>query len=181
MQYGLAAAGSSLSTEVVQDRNSRTRVFPGLQKGTDYRARVVGSNSVGQGTYSEFEVTQTLVDREFIKCMHSHKACMIVKYMYTPPHFLIAPLAPLNLVVTGPGATALNLSWDAPTDNGGRPIDQYLIEIRETAQVQFEDLATSTDTFYFQRMQSVFELVQSTTYEYVVVLCWSNNLICTLI
>ena len=87
VQYGLAAAGSSLSTEVVLDRNRRTRVLPGLQKGTDYRARVVGSNSVGQGTYSEFEITQTLVDREFIKCMHSHKACMIV--MYTCIHPLI--------------------------------------------------------------------------------------------
>ena len=88
-------------------------------------------------------------------------------YMYTPPHFLIAPSAPLNLEVTGPGATALNISWDAPTNDGGRSIDQYLIQIRETAQVQFENLATSTDTFYFQRMQSVFELVESTTYEYV--------------
>ena len=84
----------------------------------------------------------------------------------SPPH--TAPSAPLNLVVTGPGATALNISWLAPTDDGGRPVDRYLLEIRATAQVQFSNLTTVTDTFHFQRMQSVFVLVENTTYEYVV-------------
>ena len=38
-------------------------VFPGLAKGTVYRARVAGINSRGMGQYSQYSMAETLVDR----------------------------------------------------------------------------------------------------------------------
>ena len=41
------------------------------------------------------------------------------------------PGAPTALAATADGETAVDLSWEAPADNGGRPIARYLIEVSE--------------------------------------------------
>ena len=57
----------------------------------------------------------------------------------SPPH--IAPSKPQNLMVEGVvGELALKASWDTPSDNGGRPVESYTIQIREVVET-----TTSTD------------------------------------
>ena len=41
------------------------------------------------------------------------------------------PSAPLNVTVV-PGETSVTLSWAAPTDNGGQPLDDYQVSYRAT-------------------------------------------------
>ena len=56
--------GSDLQRETVV-ASTFTRLFQNLSKGTEYRARVAGSNSRGMGAFSSYQMTETLVDRKF--------------------------------------------------------------------------------------------------------------------
>ena len=56
--------GSDLQRETVV-ASMLTRLFKNLSKGTEYRARVAGSNSRGMGTFSGYQTMETLVDRKF--------------------------------------------------------------------------------------------------------------------
>ena len=57
----------------------------------------------------------------------------------SPTH--IAPSKPQNLMVEGiVGELALKASWDTPSDNGGRPVESYTVQIHEVVEN-----TTSTD------------------------------------
>ena len=56
--------GSDLRRETVV-ASMLTHLFQNLSKGTEYRARVAGSNSRGMGTFSGYQTMETLVDRKF--------------------------------------------------------------------------------------------------------------------
>jgi len=57
----------------------------------------------------------------------------------SPSH--IAPSKPLNLMVEGVvSELALKASWDTPSDNGGRSVESYTVQIREVVKN-----TTSTD------------------------------------
>ncbi len=64
---------------------------------------------------------------------------------------LTAPAAPTGLTATADGRTTINLSWTAPTDNGGAAITGYKIESRLRSETSFSNLVAdtkSTDTKY---------------------------------
>ena len=46
--------------------NDLSAVVTGLNKGTSYRVRVAGNTERGVGSFSYYEVIETLVDRELI-------------------------------------------------------------------------------------------------------------------
>ncbi len=57
---------------------------------------------------------------------------------------LTAPAAPTGLTATAPGRTTIDLSWTAPTDNGGAAITGYRIESRLRSETSFSTLVTDT-------------------------------------
>jgi len=66
--YQLSRADGTMPQEgTTANANVLLRLFSDLAKGTEYRGRVAGSNSRGLGAFSEFVVTETLVDRKFCR------------------------------------------------------------------------------------------------------------------
>ncbi len=58
------------------------------------------------------------------------------------------PGAPTGLTATAAGETAINLSWTAPSDDGGSAITGYKIEVSNTGNSGWAALATVTATSY---------------------------------
>ena len=62
-----------------------------------------------------------------------------------------APGAPTNLMAEADGDTRIDLSWDAPADDGGSAITGYRIEVSDDAGSDWDDLVDDTgnvDTSY---------------------------------
>jgi len=57
-----------------------------------------------------------------------------------------APGAPTGLTATAAGQTAINLSWTAPTNNGGAGITGYRIEVSATGAGNWSDLEANTNS-----------------------------------
>ena len=98
----------------------------GRSPGTTYRYRVRNRNVNGWGGWSEVTGTTNAVPVQ-------------------------APAAPTGLTATADGRTTINLSWTAPTDNGGAAITGYRIQSRLQSETSFSDLVAntkSTDTEY---------------------------------
>ena len=55
-----------------------------------------------------------------------------------------APESPTSLDATAGGAGEINLTWVAPTDNGGEPITGYKIEVSDDAVTTWTDLVADT-------------------------------------
>ena len=58
------ANGMPIQRMTTDDGDTLMVTFDGLQKGTQYQARVVGTNVVGLGAYSDYVVEETDVDGE---------------------------------------------------------------------------------------------------------------------
>ena len=58
----------------------------------------------------------------------------------------VAPGAPTDLTATGSSETQIDLSWTAPTDNGGRVITGYKIEVSDDDGTSWSDLVANTGT-----------------------------------
>ena len=58
------------------------------------------------------------------------------------------PGAPTNLTATADGATAIDLAWTAPSDNGGSPITGYKIEVSSDGSTWTDLVASNTGTTY---------------------------------
>ncbi len=70
---------------------------------------------------------------------------------------------PRNLTGEGVSAAALSLSWLLPADNGGRPVERYIIRYRAVGTVPFSEIAlTETSLLLFN---TSIPLVNSTSYE----------------
>ena len=91
----------------------------------------------------------------------------------THTHTHTAPSAPEGLSVDGVAATALEISWMPPSDNGGRPIDRYQLSISEDGSVFIPislSIGSDNRSYLFRSSSSEqFELEENTTYWYV---CW---------
>ncbi len=73
------------------------------------------------------------------------------KFVRATTAALTAPAAPTGLTATASGRSTINLSWTAPSDNGGAAITGYKIESRLQSETSFKTLVMdtkSTDTEY---------------------------------
>lgn len=77
---------------------------------------------------------------------------------FSPPLPLAAPSPPQNVNVNGVSSFALDVTWDSPLDNGGRPVTGYIITVNET-----EMEAGAMDRSLRIRNDEI--LMQNTTYE----------------
>ncbi len=87
------------------------------------------------------------------------------KLLRAPPS---APSMPLNLIGEGVSASGLSLSWLLPTDNGGRPVTQYVMRYRIVGASTFNEIAlTETSLLLFNggTPSPPVDFVSNTSYE----------------
>ena len=118
--------GSSSSwTDLVANTGTSTSyAHTGLSAGTTRHYRVSAINSAGTGAASNVDNATTATT---------------------------VPGAPTSLTATASGTTAINLSWNAPSDNGGASISGYKIEVSSNGGTSWsnrEGNTGSTSTSY---------------------------------
>ena len=69
----------------------------------------------------------------------------LFKVTVTPAETADKPGAPTSLTATSDGQTEIDLSWTAPSDDGGADITGYLIEV-STNGTSWNDLVADTDS-----------------------------------
>ncbi len=103
VQYRGGNENPSTWTSVTPNPTGTETTITELTTGTEYFVQVAAINSVGTGTYSE-EESITLVVR---------------------------PGAPTGVTVAVASGTSLDVSWVAPTENGGAEITGYSVQYRD--------------------------------------------------
>jgi titin len=112
--------GSFYSTLVENTGQVTTYSHTGMTTGTTYTYKISALNSIGTSTASaEVSVTPTSASTA------------------------AAPGAPTGLVASAISPTKIDLTWSAPTSNGGYPITGYKIQYR-TGSDQYADLIANT-------------------------------------
>src|SRR2546425_523464 len=98
-----SADGGSTWSTIVSNSGSTATTYSdtGLMHGTTYTYRVSAINSIGTGSPSSAASATTLA---------------------------VAPSPPTRLAATAVASSQINLSWTAPSDNGGSAITGYKIE-----------------------------------------------------
>ncbi len=111
---------SSGWTAVVSNTESRLTTYDheNLAPSTTHHYRVRAINSIGGGPFSNTSSTST--------------------------EALAAPDAPTDLIATASGRTVINLSWKAPSDNGGAVISGYQIEVSPNGTSNWTDLVANS-------------------------------------
>lgn len=115
---GYTPSGSG-ETIVSTASSTSSYLLTGLTDGVEYSVRVRAVNAIGAGTWSE-PVVQLAA---------------------------IIPYAPTNLNSIA-GDTELSLSWDAPTNNGGSAITEYIIRYTPDGQSPLTVETNSTSTSF---------------------------------
>jgi len=106
----------------------------GLSKGVTYKFRVAAVNSIGIGAYSD------------------------VATLAVP---VIAATAPTNLVSSSITSSSATVTWDAPSDLGGSPLTDYLVE---TSRDQGSSWSTISHNAFTTSGFSLVGLAPHTTY-----------------
>src|SRR5207302_497249 len=114
-----SADGGSTWTTIVSNTGSTTTTYSdtGLTHGTTYTYRVSAINSVGTGSPSSTASATTLA---------------------------VAPSSPTGLSATAVSSSQINLSWTAPSDNGGSAITGYKIERSTDGGTTWSTLVANT-------------------------------------
>jgi hypothetical protein len=133
--YVVSIDGVSQSGEVIEevDETTRRTSFTGLGRGQTYLFKVAAANTYGTGDASD-EVSLELPTS--------------------------ASLAPQSLIAV-PGNQQVSLSWDAPADTGGLPIDGYVAQYAGTEAGPWQDV---TDPDSTDQTAVVTGLVRNTPY-----------------
>jgi len=136
----VSSDGTSSWTNLVDDTNSATISYShtGLTAGVTRHYRVSAINAVGTGPVSNIVNATT--------------------------SSATAPSAPTSLLATATGPTSIDLSWTAPSDNGGVPITAYLIEVSPNGTSGWTNLETNTGSAATEYMHS--GLAGATAYHY---------------
>ena len=137
--------GSGSYTELVPTTGSTATTYShtGMTAGQVYVYRVYAITQLGQSEKSSSETTVTL----------------------KPASSSSAPGAPPGLSATAVSPTQVNLSWSAPSNNGGYPISGYRIEVKK-GSASYSTLTASTGNS--TTTYSHIGLVTGTTYSYKV-------------
>ena len=114
--------GTSDWTVLVENTASKSTTYAheNLMPETTRYYRVSAINSVGPGASSNIASATT-----------------------DPP---TAPDAPTSLTATASGRTIINLSWTAPSDDGGADISGYRIEVSPNGSSKWMDVVANTDS-----------------------------------
>ena len=131
VQFRLVGA-ASWSTWAEGVSTATSAIVLGLVNGSEYEFRVAAVNAVGTGAYS---IAPTARPRT-------------------------TPGAISNLALSVSGAT-LTLSWNAPSDNGGAAIIDYVIQYKLLADTTWTTLGRSTST---SQSATISGLIQTTRY-----------------
>ena len=85
-------------------------------------------------------------DNVIVVTVAAEEASIILTYSITVTRVAIAPGAPTDLIATAAGETRINLSWTAPTSDGGATISGYKVEVSLTGNSGWSDLVANTGT-----------------------------------
>jgi hypothetical protein len=119
LQYRVSGTGSWTTITGIP-AGANAYIISGLGNGITYDIQVAALNVVGQGPYS----------------------IIVIGTTFTTPN------SPKSLTGTTGNAQA-SLSWTAPTNNGGTPVTQYLVEYRTSSSGPWTNVNTgSTATTY---------------------------------
>ena len=85
-------------------------------------------------------------DNVIVVTVTAEETSIILTYSITVTRATIAPGAPTDLTATAAGETRINLSWRAPTSDGGATISGYKVEVSLTGTSDWSDLVANTGT-----------------------------------
>src|SRR5439155_1339480 len=111
--------GGTTWTTVISNSGSTSTTYSdvGLAHSTTYTYRVSAINSIGTGSPSSTASATTLA---------------------------VAPSPPTGLAATAPSSSQIDLTWTAPTDNGGSAITGYKIERSTNGGTTWSALVANT-------------------------------------
>ena len=112
--------GTSSWTDLVANTGTTTTTYAhtGLSAGTTRHYRVSAINSVGTGAASNVDNATTATTE---------------------------PGAPTGLTATASGTSTIDLTWNAPSDDGGASISGYKIEVSSNGGTSWSDLVGNTN------------------------------------
>ena len=85
-------------------------------------------------------------DNVIVVTVTAEETSTILTYSITVTRATIAPGAPTDLTATAAGETRINLSWRAPTSDGGATISGYKVEVSLTGTSGWSGLVANTGT-----------------------------------
>src|SRR5207244_3378784 len=131
--------GGTTWTTVISNSGSTSATYSdvGLAHSTTYTYRVSAINSIGTGSPSSTASATTLA---------------------------VAPSPPTGLAATSVSSSQINLSWTAPSDNGGSAITGYKIERSSDGGTTWTTLVANTGSTATSYSDT--GLTRSTTYAY---------------
>ena len=108
---------------------------------------VVQYDDNGNGTIEKNEVIESINDYLFGDADEAISKAEVIRlinlYLFGPPTTSSPPGAPEGLTASGNGLTRMDLSWSAPSSDGGAAITGYRIEVSEDGST-WTDLAANT-------------------------------------
>ena len=173
-----AATDATLGGLSVNDGTSDLTLTPGFVSGTYVYAADVGNaveevtlsatvnddgaevsgvtldgTAVADTDFTDGITVPSLVvgDNVIVVTVTAEETSIILTYSITVTRATIAPGAPTDLTATAAGETRINLSWTAPTSDGGATISGYKVEVSLTGTSGWSDLVANTgatDTIY---------------------------------
>uniref|UniRef100_A0A915Q578 non-specific serine/threonine protein kinase n=1 Tax=Setaria digitata TaxID=48799 RepID=A0A915Q578_9BILA len=122
-------------TKISETKQTEFKV-KNLKEGREYKFRVKAVNDIGQ---SEPLTSEAIVAKD----------------PYTVPE------KPRNMKATDINKDSLTLQWEAPENNGGSPVEKYVVERRNKSRKEWTEIGTVPSS----EEKSVFKLVDDTVVE----------------
>ena len=140
--------GTSSWTNRVADTGTTATTYShtGLSAGTTRYYRVSAINSVGTGAASSTDIDATTASPTPTTPPHRARRPASTDNATTDDAATTVPGAPTSLTATASGTTTIDLSWTAPSDNGGSAITGYRIEVSPNGSFGWSNRVANTGT-----------------------------------